>query len=309
MPKRIFLFPGQGSQYVGMGKDLYENFSCVRAVFEEAEEALKIKLKKLCFEGGESDLKLTFNTQPALLTTSYAVFKVLTLETDMCHPALLAGHSLGEYTALVVSGALSFSEAVRLVRIRGKCMQEAVPVGKGAMAALLGADAAQVQALCEEVSQKNSVVSCANFNGAGQVVIAGESQAVKRAIESAPQKGIKRALLLEVSAPFHCELMRPAAEKMKEALETVSFSKIEIPYIANVDAHLYQGEHVPVRELLVNQIPNPVRWEESMQYLEKEGIEEAYEVGPGKVLTGLLRRINKEIKTFNVGTVEDIKNL
>ncbi|MBI3018763.1 MAG: ACP S-malonyltransferase [Deltaproteobacteria bacterium] len=316
MAKRVFLFPGQGSQGVGMGKDLYDNFPKVRWVFEEAEDALKIKLRKLCFEGTESDLKLTANAQPALLTVSVAACRVLETETDF-KPSLVAGHSLGEYSALVIAEAFPFSKAVRLVRARGQAMQEAVPVGKGAMAALLGVEAKVAETLCEEVTQslhqelgrKEEIVSPANFNGAGQVVIAGTRDAVQRCVTLAPQKGIKRALLLEVSAPFHCKLMEPAAQKMAEVLEAVSFSPLQAPYVANVDAQIYSGGHAPIRDLLVRQIPNPVRWEESMLQLSKCEIEEAIEIGPGKVLTGLLRRINKDVKTFNIQTSEDIKNV
>ncbi len=313
--KRIFLFPGQGAQYVGMGKDLHDNFSKARLVFEEAEDALKIKLRKLCFEGPESDLKLTANTQPALLTVSIAAWRVLETETDF-KPSLVAGHSLGEYSALVVAHALSFSKAVALVRTRGQAMQEAVPVGKGAMAALLGAEASIAQELCDQVTQnfhregkKGEFVSPANFNGAGQVVVAGTKAAVQRCVGVACQKGIKRALLLEVSAPFHCSLMEPAAQKMAGVLETVSFSPLQTPYIANVDAQIYSGSAAPVRDLLVRQIPNPVRWEESMLKISQQSIEEAIEIGAGKVLTGLLRRINKDIKTFNLQTSEDIKTM
>ena len=313
--KQVFLFPGQGAQHVGMGKDLHDNFSKARLVFEEAEDALKIKLRKLCFEGLESDLKLTANTQPALLTVSIAAYRVLETETDF-KPSLVAGHSLGEYSALVGACALPFSKAVQLVRARGQAMQEAVAVGKGAMAALLGVEAKAAQELCEEVTQKfhqegqkEEFVSPANFNGAGQVVVAGTKAAVWRCVERAPQKGIKRALLLDVSAPFHCKLMEPAAQKMASVLERVSFSPLQTPYIANVDGQIYSGDKAPVRDLLIRQIPNPVRWEESMLKLSQYEIEEAIEIGPGKVLTGLLRRINKDIKTLNIQTSEDIKTI
>lgn len=308
MTKNIFLFPGQGSQYVGMGKDLYENFPIVKHVFEEAEDALQIKLKKICFDGPESDLKLTSNTQPAILTVSLAAYEVLTNETDI-RPSLLAGHSLGEYTALVVSQVLKFSDAVRLVRLRGQAMQEACPVGKGAMAALMGAASKSAEDLCYEVTQGGSFVSVANYNGGGQVVISGETGGVKKAVELAPSKGIRRAILLEVSAPFHCKLMEPAANRVAEALEKISLGQIQIPYIANVDANIYTADPSAVRNLLIKQIPNPVRWEESMQKLSERSIESAYEIGPGKVLSGLLKRITKDVSIYNVQSSEDLKGL
>lgn len=309
MTKKIFLFPGQGSQTVGMGKDFYENFSLVKQTFEEAQDVLKIKLYKLCFEGPENELKLTANTQPAILMTSYAIYRVLTQETGL-RADLLAGHSLGEYTALVVSGALKFSDAISLVHVRGQAMQQAVPLDKGAMVALMGIEAKEAIELCREVSTQENIVSPANFNGGGQVVVSGTASAVKKLvelIERSHSEKIRKAVPLDVSAPFHCHLMMPAAKKMESVLEKISFSKVQISYIANVDAALYQGEGVPIRKLLVEQIPNPVQWEESMKSLQKYDIEEAFEIGPGKVLTRLLRRINKDIKTYNIQRVEDLK--
>jgi len=311
MVTRSFLFPGQGSQFVGMGKNIYKNFSEARHIFKEAEETLTFHLGRLCFEGPESDLKLTKNTQPAILTVSTAVYCVLSKETGI-KPRLVVGHSLGEYSALVASGALRFSDAVALVRERGRAMQEAVPVGKGAMAALIGAEASPVIALCKEVTQSfggnKEFVSPANFNGGGQIVVSGTREAVKKCVDMAPQHNIRRAKLLNVSAPFHCALMQPAAEHMAKLLETISISALKIPYIANVDGKIHTDE-TGVRDRLVRQIPHPVLWEASMQRLKEEGVVEALELGPGKVLTGLLRKINKEIKSISVQTAEDIKSL
>lgn len=293
-----------------MGKDLFDHFSFCRSVFEEAEDALKFKLRKLCFEGPESELKRTQNTQPAILTVSVAAHRALFQETGL-KPLLLAGHSVGEYTALVVSEALKFSDAIQLVSKRGAAMQEAVPVGSGAMAALLGAGATTAISLCQDVTRLlggDEYVSAANFNGAGQIVVSGTRRAILKLIEISPNHGIKRAVLLDVSAPFHCKLMEPAAKRMAEILKGVLISKPKIPYIANVDAKVYDDAK-GISDRLVAQIPNPVRWEESMKLLPTYEISQAIEIGPGKVLTGLLRRINKEIKTSNVEMTSDLKGL
>ncbi len=305
---KIFLFPGQGSQYVGMGKSLYDNFSAVKALYEEASDALHLDLKKLSFDGPESDLKLTHITQPAILTHSVAAFRMFTQETGIA-PDFVAGHSLGEYSALVAAGSLQFTNAVKLVHRRGQFMQEAVPVGTGAMAALVGGEEAGVKSLCEEASRLTGR-SCemANFNGGGQIVISGYRQAVEEAVRIAssdPAYGVARAILLPVSAPFHSSLMKKAEENMRPLLEATPFSPLACPYIANVDAQVHREEGV--KERLIQQICGSVRWEQSMKQLPALGVTEALEIGPGRVLAGLLRRIEKSIKCRAVDAKEDIK--
>ncbi len=297
MSKTAFLFPGQGSQYAGMGKDLAENFSVARQVFDEADDALGFKLSSLCFNGPEDDLKLTFNTQPAILTTSIAALKVVQRETGLTADCV-AGHSLGEYSALVCSGALSLADAVRTVRSRGTFMQEAVPVGVGAMAAMLSIEADQLAAICEEAAQ-GEVVAPANFNSPGQIVIAGHASAVSRAIEIAKSKGFRKAMLLPVSAPFHCALMKPAADRLDEVLAAVAINTMVLPVITNVEATANQ-DAVRVRELLVAQVCAPVRWEQSVEAMISLGVSRFVEIGPGKVLTGLVKRINKEMVLTNI---------
>lgn len=297
MTTTAFVFPGQGSQYAGMGKELAANFRCAADVFAEADEALGFSLSRLCFEGPEDDLKLTANTQPAILTTSIAALRALKEETGL-QPVCVAGHSLGEYSALVAAGAISFADAVRTVRARGTFMQEAVPVGTGAMAAMLGIEPQELAAICEEAAQ-GDVVSPANFNSPGQVVIAGSSAAVARAIEIAKAKGYRKAMLLPVSAPFHCALMKPAADRLAEVLAQVAVSPMEVPVITNVEAAANSDES-RVRELLVTQVCSPVRWDESMGAMVTMGVERIVEVGPGKVLAGLMKRIAKDVATAGV---------
>ncbi len=304
--KRIaFVFPGQGSQYVGMGKELHDNFGVAREVFEEADDTLSFSISGLCFKGPEEELKLTENTQPAVLTTSIAVLRVLQAEKGM-NPQLAAGHSLGEYSALVASGGLSFAEAVKTVRLRGRFMQEAVPVGEGAMAAVLGMEREEVEKLCEETADRE-VLSPANFNCPGQMVIAGHSGAVQRAIEKVRQNG-KKAVLLPVSAPFHSPLMKPAADRLEKALEEISVKDLRIPVVTNVEAEINTLKH-RVKALLVAQVSSPVRWEESMRRMIGEGIEKVLEVGPGKVLSGLMKRINQNIETANVEDLQTLKKI
>jgi [acyl-carrier-protein] S-malonyltransferase len=300
-----FIFPGQGSQYVGMGKELFENFSVAKKVFEEADDALHLSISALCFKGPEEALKLTENTQPAVLTTSIAAFKVLQEEKGIT-PQFTAGHSLGEYSALVVSGALTFSEAVKMVRLRGKFMQEAVPVGEGAMAAVLGMEREQVEKLCEEISY-GEVLTPANFNCPGQIVIAGHSKAVERAIERIKQEG-KKAVLLPVSAPFHSPLMKPAGERLEKALEEISVSDLKVPVVTNVEAEVNTLKD-RVKGLLVAQVSSPVRWEESMRKMIEKGIEHLFEIGPGKVLSGLMKRIDSRVETKNLEDLQTLKKI
>ncbi|AJF06443.1 ACP S-malonyltransferase [Geoalkalibacter subterraneus] len=298
-----FVFPGQGSQFAGMGNDLARNFPVARQVFEEADEALGFSLSRLCFEGPEDDLKLTQNTQPAILTVSIAALRVLQQESDFV-PDFVAGHSLGEYSALVCAGSLQFADAVRTVRSRGEFMQQAVPVGAGGMAAIIGLDSVEVEKVCVEAAQ-GEVVSPANFNGPGQVVIAGHVSAVERACTLAKEKGAKRALPLPVSAPFHCPLMVPAGEKLAEVLESISISAPQVPVVTNVEAQP-NNDAVRVGDLLVQQVSEPVRWQESVQYMADQAVDRFIEIGPGKVLSGLIKRIAKKSE---IGNVEDCASL
>ena len=311
-----WLFPGQGSQVVGMGKDLMEASPAARAVFERADAALGEPLSKLILEGPENQLTLTANAQPALVTMSTAVLAALREK----HPALpaprfAAGHSLGEYSALVAAGALSLEDAVRVVRARGLAMQSAVPPGAGAMAAIMGVDASRLEAICREVAEEKDadgaaaygVVSCANFNAPGQIVIAGSAKAVARVSERAGvEKG--KAIPLKVSAPFHCALMAPAATALKAALDQVDVKPLAFPVVANVDARP-NTEPGRVKDLLVRQVDGAVRWEQAVRLMHMEGITHAIEIGPGKVLAGLGRRIAKEMKILSVGDVASLGNV
>ena len=305
MKATAFLFPGQGSQYVGMGKELHDNFRVAKEVFEEADDALRFSISSLCFQGPEETLKMTENTQPAVLTTSIAVLRVLQAEKGVV-PHLVAGHSLGEYSALVVSDALAFADAVQTVRLRGKFMQEAVPVGEGAMAAILGMERGQVEKLCEEASE-GEVLTPANFNCPGQIVIAGHAKAVERAMERVKQEG-KKAVSLPVSAPFHSPLMKPAGERLEKALESVPIRDLKIPVVTNVEADINQSKD-RVKELLVTQVWSPVRWEESMQKISTDGIEQTLEIGPGKVLSSLMKRINSKIEAKNIEDIQTLKKI
>ncbi|MDT8441287.1 MAG: ACP S-malonyltransferase [Desulfuromonadales bacterium] len=301
-----FLFPGQGSQTVGMGKDLTDNFPLARQTFEEANDALGFDLAALCYNGPEDELKLTANTQPAILAVSVAALRVVRNETGLV-PNYAAGHSLGEYSALVCAGALDFADALRTVRQRGTFMQEAVPVGTGAMAAILGLDRAVCEDVCSRVAE-GQVVAPANFNGGGQVVIAGHAEAVQRAVELAKSAGAKRALPLPVSAPFHCELMAPAGERLAAVLEQVDVRPMQLPVVSNVEARPNQDAG-RVRDLLVTQVSAPVRWEESMQTLLDLGADRFVEIGPGKVLAGLIKRMAREASVQNVQESRDLATL
>ena len=303
MSKHVFVFPGQGSQYPGMGLDLAENFALARETFAEADDALNFKISKLCFTGPEEDLRLTTNTQPAILTTSIAAFRVMSAETGL-KPAFLAGHSLGEYSALVAAGALGFADAVRTVRARGAFMQEAVPVGVGAMAAVLGVEAEILLEICAEASQ-GEVVSPANFNSPGQIVIAGHTGAVGRALEIARARGFRKAMLLPVSAPFHCALMQPAGERLTDALAAIAIAPLQQPVVTNVEAQP-NADRDRVKELLVRQVSSPVRWEESVLKMIELGGERFVEIGPGKVLAGLIKRI---VKGTDACSIEDVASM
>jgi [acyl-carrier-protein] S-malonyltransferase len=305
MKRTAFVFPGQGSQYVGMGKELCDNFSIARQVFEEADDTLRFSISGLCFFGPEERLKLTENTQPAILTTSIAALKVLQSEKGVT-PDFAAGHSLGEYSALVAAGAFTFADAVRIVRLRGKFMQEAVPVGEGAMAAILGMERERIEKLCEE-SSAGEVLSPANFNCPGQIVIAGHSAAVQRVVERVKQEG-KKAVLLPVSAPFHSPLMKPAGDRLERELQEISVKDLSVPVVTNVEAEPNRSRE-RVKELLVAQVSSPVRWEESMRRMIDEGIEQVLEIGPGKVLSGLMKRIDSRVETGNLEDLQTLKKL
>ena len=306
MGKRAFIFPGQGSQFPGMGKELAENFPIARHTFEEADDALGSRLSKLCFEGPEDELKLTANTQPAILTASIAALRVLRQETDVAAD-YYAGHSLGEYSALVAAGALQFADAVRTVRARGTFMQEAVPVGVGAMAAVLGVEADVLAEICAEAAQ-GQVVSPANFNSPGQIVIAGHAEAVNRAIEIAKARGFRKAMLLPVSAPFHSSLMVPAGERLSEVLARIAIADFAAPVVTNVEAKA-NSDKARVRELLVRQVSAPVLWDSSVREMVSLGVSDFVEIGPGKVLSGLVKRIDKEVTTCNVEDTAGVRAL
>ena len=303
MSKTAFIFPGQGSQYSGMGKELADTFAVARDVFQEADDALGFKLSTLCFSGSDADLRLTANTQPAILTASIAVLKVLQQETGL-KADYVAGHSLGEYSALVCSGALSFADAVTTVRARGTFMQEAVPVGTGTMAAILGVESDVLEEICREAAD-GDIVSPANFNSPGQIVIAGSVAAVARAIEIAKSRGFRKAMLLPVSAPFHCALMKPAADRLAAVLDAITTFDLNVPVIANADAAPNSLKE-RVKPLLVSQVCSPVLWEQSVNVMSELGVTKFVELGPGKVLCGLVKRINKLAILANIEDVAGI---
>ena len=307
---RAFIFPGQGSQAVGMGLALSQSFGAARLVFEEVDEALKQKLSKLMFEGPESDLTLTENAQPALMAVSIAALRVLETEGGWRladKASHVAGHSLGEYSALAAAGALALSDAARLLKLRGQAMQKAVPVGEGAMAALLGPELEQVQAIAKQAAEETELVcDVANDNSPGQVVVSGAKAAVERAIAIASEQGVKRSIVLPVSAPFHCALMQPAADAMEEALAKAAIRQPTVPVIANVTAQPV-SDSATIAKLLVGQVTGTVRWRESILAMKSLGVSRIHEVGAGKVLAGLVKRIDREIEASSVGTPADIE--
>ena len=297
MARTAFVFPGQGSQQVGMGRDLYLNYPLAREVFEVAGRVLGFDLAGLCFGGPEEELKKTVNAQPAILTVSMAILALLTNQGQ--RPDLTADHSLGEYSALVAAGSLDFKDAVRLVRLRGQYMQEAVPLGRGGMVAVMGLDAAEVAEICAQAAGSGGVVEAVNLNCPGQVVIAGDSQALERAALILKEKGARRCLPLPVSAPFHSSLMRPAGERLGAQLAAVEIKEPAIPVVSNVTAD-YHGGGEGVKDLLVRQLYSPVRWEESVRRMIRDGVEIFVEVGPGRVISGLIRKIDPNARTVNV---------
>lgn len=317
---RAFIFPGQGSQFIGMGKDLFESFSEAKEIFQQVDDALSQKLSDLMFSGEEAELNLTENTQPALMAVSMAVVNVLTKQGGISiadHCSYVAGHSLGEYSALTAVGSFELSDTAKLLKKRGQAMQKAVPVGEGSMAAILGLDFADVEKIADqamvESNQKEAgdtklVCQAANDNSVGQVVVSGSTVAVERAVEIATEKGAKRAIILSVSAPFHCSLMAPAAQEMSLALADTNIQQPCVPVISNVTAQA-ETEPADIRRLLIEQITGMVRWRESVLWMGNNGIDEMVELGSGKVLNGLIRRINKEITCEAVGTPEQVEAL
>jgi [acyl-carrier-protein] S-malonyltransferase len=295
--KIAFIFPGQGSQAVGMGKELAEKYPIARQTFDEADEALGYKLSQVCFEGPDEELRLTEITQPAILAVSIAALRVL--EEHVPKPSFVAGHSLGEYSAHVASGTMTFADALRTVRNRGKYMQEAVPVGVGTMAAILGMDLEKVAAICQDAAQ-GEVCSPANINSPEQIVISGNTAAVERGAKLANERGAKRAKVLPVSAPFHCSLMKPAQDRLEGDLNALKMQKPVYPVVCNVEASLVSDE-LRARETLVAQVTGAVRWEQSMRLLIENGVQTFVEIGPGKVLCGLMRQIDRSKTCVNVG--------
>ena len=305
--KKALLFPGQGSQVVGMGLEMYNTFACAREVFEEVDSALNSKLSAVIFHGPQDILTMTENAQPAIMATSIACLRVMQTELGFDvskNASFVAGHSLGEYSALCAAGALSITDTARLLRVRGQAMQKAVPAGRGAMAALIGADYDVAAEIAKEAAG-DDVCCVANDNAPGQVVISGAKVAIDRAIEIAKSKGIKRAILLEVSAPFHCPLMAPASGVMAEALSAAVIVAPVIPVVANVTAQA-ESDPTRIRQLLVDQVTGMVRWRESIRYIKAQGVEATIEIGAGKVLSGMNKRIEPELQSLNIGTPAEL---
>ncbi len=302
-----FVFPGQGSQYVGMGKELCNEFAIAKNTFEEANETLGFDLSALCFEGEQSELSLTANAQPALLTTSIACLRVLQSETSL-NPDFVAGHSLGEYTALVANGAFRLSDAVKVVRKRGEFMQEAIPVGVGAMAAVLGLDKEAVEEICNQVSQNGLIASPANLNAPGQTVISGNREAIEQASILAKAQGAKRVVPLDVSAPFHCALMQPAADRLSGVLNEVNIAQMSSPVVANCTASV-TNDSSKVKELLISQVTSPVRWYESVEVLKNQGCNNFIEIGPKNVLAGLIKRTLSDVSVSNFEKISQLESI
>jgi [acyl-carrier-protein] S-malonyltransferase len=297
--KIAFVFPGQGAQAVGMGKDAYESSAAAKAIYDKADEALGYSISKLSFEGPEEELRQTANTQPALLATSVALLEVY--KEQGLKPDYVAGHSLGEYSALVAAGVLEFADAVKLVRARGQFMEQAVPGGQGAMAAVLGAERAALQALCSEITAAGTVVELANVNCPGQIVVSGSAAGVAAVVERGKEAGAKRVIPLEVSGPFHSSLMQPAADKLAEALAQAEFLDASVPVVANVHARPVTSG-AELRELLVKQVVSPVQWEDTIAYLIGEGVDTFVEIGSGTVLAGLIKKIDKSVRIVSVNS-------
>ena len=302
-----FLFPGQGSQYIGMGADFCAEFAVASQTFEEASDALGIDVAKLCFEGEATILALTANAQPAILTTSVAALRVVLEETEI-RPDLLAGHSLGEFTALVASGCVRFRDAVRIVRKRGEFMQEAVPPGVGKMAAVLGLTSKEVSELCAGVAGEKAVVSPANFNSPTQTVISGEAGAVEAVSRIAKEKGARRVVELEVSAPFHCSLMEPAAVRLREVIAKVDLHPMKYPVVTNIEATA-NSDPARVEDILVEQVVSPVRWAESLEFIKSSGVSEFFEIGPSKVLSGLVKRTLRDVSCASIEKPDELHHI
>ncbi len=304
MIKTAFVFPGQGSQFVGMGKDFTENYSEARAIFQEADESLECALSNLCFNGPEEELKLTINTQPAILTTSIAILKLV--EQEGITADFVAGHSLGEYSALVAAESLSFQDAVRIVRQRGAFMQEAVPPGEGTMAAIMGLSKEKVEEICQKASAQG-IVEPANYNSPVQIVVAGAVKGVEKAVEIAKEEGAKRTVMLPVSGPFHSSLLKPASLRLKEVLDKINIVPAKIPVVANITAE-QETEPELIRKNLIDQVSGAVRWQQSVEKLQSLGVKRYIEIGPGKVLSGLIKKVDKTAEIYNIGDVDSFKN-
>ncbi|MGP0575663.1 ACP S-malonyltransferase [Paenibacillus peoriae] len=307
MGKTAFIFPGQGSQAVGMAKDAYEAVPAATEVFRQADERLGFALSALIFEGPDTALKQTSNTQPALLTASIALYEAFKEKMGI-HPDYVAGHSLGEYSALVASGVLAFENAVEIVRTRGEFMEQAIPDGQGGMAAVLGADREALAALCRDITESGQLVELANINCPGQIVVSGTKEGVAAVAERVKEAGGKRAIALEVSGPFHSSLMKEAATKLSGKLGAVTFSKAQIPVVANVTAKPVR-EGSEIRQLLVDQVYSPVLWEDSVTWLLEQGVDTFVEFGPGSVLTGLVKKIDKTVKLYNISSLESFASV